>query len=376
MGTDEFIEQLRAKYGCRRSAWDAHPHRGRWIELQRKLIESEEPTLSNDQDVRVAALSNKAMTEIEDGFVRATVDLVLGHVHESDRNKCGQLRFVQLWTNDLNAVATRAPSGDSLILLNRGTIISFAYSGISFADCAMSTPLSKAGAFVRDSIPLFIAALESLGGPIVSDVCDIDGRQGRILLGDRYKAVFGDMLAIAMVSFAIAHEVGHHVLGHQGNLTASSLILGGQPLEHYRYSRDMEYAADRYGWYLLRQIVAEQMKPAHVGEAFALCNACFAAPLLVMALFEASETLINGNFKRQADATDNHPCGYERRTAIEVLAKESVDEELARFVTCVNFFFFKSIPAFFKGFVPDGGAMLLSSPILGYGEIEYQNIGS
>lgn len=170
MTTEEYINLLRAKYGCQRQEWDRQLREVGGNNLQKQLMRlAAVPPDPKWIEARMKELDDSSPTDIADRDLMSMVELVKNFLVPSDRMKVADLYFTQLWTSTLNAIATRSPSGDKIVIVNRGCIVSFAYAAIAFTDCAISTPESEAGAFIRDSIQLFTASLELLGrSPIQS----------------------------------------------------------------------------------------------------------------------------------------------------------------------------------------------------------------
>lgn len=374
MTTEEYINRLRDKYGCQKEEWDNYLRQSDIYKFQEDL--NHLPPRSHPRrqyvEARIKEVRETSPTELADRDMARIVDLVKSHLTEAELATVRELHFSQLWTSNLNAMAIRSPSGDRVVLMNRGCMVSFAYASIAFSDCVIDTSYTKAGSFIREDVQLFSAALEPLGGPDVSNHVNVTDIQKRVLLGDPCKSGFADMLVIGMACFVVAHELAHHVLGHQGDLAESALKLDGKTLAYYRYSKYKEYEADRYAWDVFRRVQIEMSRDNHIGEALSMSKFCAVAPLLFMVLIESVQTMRANRHVIRAGETDTHPCGYERRRALEPLVCQALDREVMRFVVGVNFFLYKSVPAFFKGYIPEELSIFVSAPILELGEQYYE----
>lgn len=375
MTTEEYIQRLRKKFGCKKVEWDEYLRRtgdDKFQEELNTLPSGNVPARKNVQ-ARIKEIRETSPTELADRDIQRIVDLVKAHLTDSESATLRGLYFAHAWTSRLNALATRSPSGDRVVLMNRGCIVSFVYASIAFSDFYMNTPYTKAGTFIREDVRLFVASLEALGGPEISNDVDVTEIQRRVIMADRCKAGFADMLSLAMACFVVAHEMAHHILGHQGDLAPSHLAMDGNPLLLYRYSRLKEYEADKYAWGIFHRVQTEMTRDVHMGEAFSMSKYCALAPLLFMLLVESAQFLNADRHVTQAAESDTHPCGYERRRALEPLVRPCVDQEVLRFAVGVNFFLYKSVPAFFKGYIPDG-TIFVFAPLFDMGEENHEMV--
>lgn len=371
MTTEEYIEGLRTIYGDQRAAWNSYLTERGNASFQEQLNRNQSAANPSAIQQRIEEIRNTAPTDLADSDFRRIADLVIEFLPQEWQAKARDIRFVQLWTSDLNAEATRAPNGDRLVLVNRGCMVSAACASLAITEAVLHTPYTKPGTFLQKDVQLFMAALEAIGGPNISRHVDIPKVQSSILLSDPYKAGFSDMLVIAIASFILAHEFSHHVLGHQGKLVSSSFAVGGKPLEYYRFSRAQEYEADSYAWDVFSKAQHEMTQDAHIGEALSMSKFCVIAPSLFMVLVESVQTLTTGTHVTKCSEQDSHPCGFERRQALEPLALKHIDDDIINFTVAANFFLHKTLPIFSSD-IPRHLTALMASPLLGYGDEYYE----
>lgn len=365
MKTSDYIQLLIKEYNSQKQDWDEYlksVDTDRFQEKLNWLPEGETPARQY-VNARIKEIREMSPTDLADLDMMRIVDLVKMHLTDKEKSTLKDFHFVQLWTSNLNALATRAPNGDRLVLINRGCMVAFAYASIAFTDSNLNTPYSTLGRFIREDIQLFVFSIEALGLPMKSHNINVTEIQKKVLLADPNKSGFADMLCIAMVSFVVAHELAHHILGHQGKYIPSNRMINGKPLSFYQYSRQNEYEADKYALNIFNRVQTEMSRDIHIGEPFSMSKFCTVAPILAMVLIESAEFLKKARHVTISDKSDTHPCGYERRKALEPLVWDSLDQEQKRFITGVNFFLFKSVPAFFKGFLPDAQSIFVHSPL-------------
>lgn len=371
MTTEEYIEQLRNESGCDKDGWDTFLSEAGFRQFQESLNPEPPPThpARSHVEERIKEIQQMSPTELADRDMARIVDLVKEHLTSAELSKVHGIRFAQLWTSSLDALATRSPSGDRIILVNRGCLVSSAYSSIALSDYCLNTDYSKAGAFMREDVQLFVGALDALVcGTIIPNGWNITEIQTKILLADQHKTAFADMLTIGILCFVVAHELGHHILGHEGHVRPSRVTVGGKPIEFFWYSRQNEFAADKLAWEIFRRVQAEMSLKAHIGEPFYMSKYSVLAPLLLTILIESAQTIASAAHVTKAMKSDTHPSGYERRRALEPLVLASLDDETMRFAVWTNHFLYKAIPAFFKGYLPEELSVFICAPLFDFVE--------
>lgn len=206
-------------------------------------------------------------------------------------------------TGDVNAHAIQAPNGGWLILLNRG-IISFAYKAArAFAihfrfdgDPEKSAPERERTA---DLIATVFDWYLVTGIPLGPDF-DIEPRQMAV----------ASRIATEAEKFIVAHEVGHHLLGHVAAGTRSMLVAG-QAVKAMDVSYQQELDADHMGLRLSLESITST-EPFDYNLAYAGIEMF----LQVVSLLEAYAA---------APESDTHPSAAERLAALRKTLATEVD---------------------------------------------------
>lgn len=134
------------------------------------------------------------------------------------------------------------------------------------------------------------------------------------LLGRHYEtSEVAGYLFQALKIFILAHEIGHHVLGHtQGNITCNFGLEKSQSVAVDSRRIASEFEADHYAHRLLSKINAT----VDGSLPYALCHYCFDfAPLLLFDIFRLLDELHAGRSIKEQNPT--HPPSDQRWAALQ-----------------------------------------------------------
>jgi hypothetical protein len=260
-----------------------------------------------------------------------------------ERDTITDMHAAFLYVDDYNAFAVRTPTGHSLCILNAYLAQTSTLLNAAIIDYTISTRFSKAGALAKSDVLIFSQTILQLCGLKVND--EHIRHYESYFFDDPMKQFLMSSLGVGQLTFVLAHEIGHHVLGHTQRAQLRRLFIDN-PLEVEVYSREQEdeFAADEFALNLFRRFVEQQSVQPFETEKWGVTVDTLIAPILLMVYLECIENTVLGFTGERYKSITSHPPALHRRRKLMSALRQDFKKQQNELLRGVDFFLFKCLP--------------------------------